>query len=103
VVRRADQIELVAMAPQPMRRSMANGNVYTAEKADAALSNYFRVGNRTALRELALLWVAGRADEGLPDYRASHNINRVWETRERVVVSPTGRPKGETVIRRAAR
>ncbi|MEY9940327.1 K+-sensing histidine kinase KdpD, partial [Streptacidiphilus sp. MAP5-52] len=53
VVRRADQIELVDMAPEGLRRRMAHGNVYTAEKVDAALSNYFRVGNLTALRELA--------------------------------------------------
>ncbi|MFI9330221.1 ATP-binding protein [Kitasatospora sp. NPDC052868] len=103
VVRRADQIELVDMAPQALRRRMAHGNVYKAEKVDAALSNYFRVGNLTALRELALLWVAGRVDEGLRDYRASHDIDRVWETRERVVVALTGGPEGETLIRRAAR
>ncbi|MEE1787174.1 sensor histidine kinase KdpD [Streptomyces sp. SP17BM10] len=103
VVRRADQIELVDMAPQALRRRMAHGNVYKAEKVDAALSNYFRVGNLTALRELALLWVAGRVDEGLRDYRADHNIDRVWETRERVVVALTGGPEGETIIRRAAR
>ncbi|MBV2154499.1 sensor histidine kinase KdpD [Kitasatospora sp. SUK 42] len=103
VVRRADQIELVDMAPQALRRRMAHGNVYKAEKVDAALSNYFRIGNLTALRELALLWVAGRVDEGLRDYRASHNIDRVWETRERVVVALTGGPEGETLIRRAAR
>ncbi|GAA3023844.1 sensor histidine kinase KdpD [Kitasatospora albolonga] len=103
VVRRADQIELVDMAPQALRRRMAHGNVYKAEKVDAALSNYFRVGNLTALRELALLWVAGRVDEGLRDYRATHNIDRVWETRERVVVALTGGPEGQTLIRRAAR
>ncbi|MFH8388056.1 DUF4118 domain-containing protein, partial [Kitasatospora sp. NPDC018058] len=103
VVRRADQIELVDMAPQALRRRMAHGNVYKAEKVDAALSNYFRVGNLTALRELALLWVAGRVDEGLRDYRAAHSIDRVWETRERVVVALTGGPEGETLIRRAAR
>ena len=103
VVRRADQIELVDMAPQALRRRMAHGNVYKAEKVDAALSNYFRVGNLTALRELALLWVAGRVDEGLRDYRADHRIDRVWETRERVVVALTGGPEGETIIRRAAR
>ncbi|MFF4650416.1 ATP-binding protein [Streptomyces sp. NPDC001380] len=103
VVRRADQIELVDMAPEALRRRMAHGNVYAAEKVDAALSNYFRVGNLTALRELALLWVAGRVDEGLRDYRAAHGIGKVWETRERVVVALTGGPEGATLVRRAAR
>ena len=45
VVRRADQIELVDMSPEALRRRMAHGNIYKAEKVDAALANYFRVGN----------------------------------------------------------
>ncbi|MEV0134460.1 histidine kinase, partial [Dactylosporangium sp. NPDC050688] len=57
-VRRAEQIELVDMTPEALRRRMAHGNVYRPEKVDAALGNYFRVGNLTALRELALLWLA---------------------------------------------
>ena len=65
VVRRADQIELVDMTPEALRRRMAHGNVYPPERVDAALGNYFRVGNLTALRELALLWLADRVDEGL--------------------------------------
>ncbi|WP_042416619.1 sensor histidine kinase [Streptacidiphilus anmyonensis] len=103
VVRRADQIELVDMPPEGLRRRMVHGNVYGPEKVDAALSNYFRVGNLTALRELALLWVAGRVDEGLQRYRAEHGIGGVWETKERVVVALTGGSEGETLIRRAAR
>jgi two-component system sensor histidine kinase KdpD len=82
---------------------MAHGNVYAAEKVDAALSNYFRVGNLTALRELALLWVADRVEEGLLKYRAEHGIGQTWEARERVVVALTGGPEGQTLIRRAAR
>ncbi|WP_329320498.1 sensor histidine kinase [Streptomyces sp. NBC_01262] len=103
IVRAADQIELVDMPAQALRRRMAHGNVYTPEKVDAALANYFRVGNLTALRELALLWVAGRVDEFLQEYRSEHEIRGVWETRERVVVALTGGPEGETIIRRAAR
>ncbi|WP_240677840.1 DUF4118 domain-containing protein, partial [Actinacidiphila soli] len=103
VVRRADQIELVDMPAEALRRRMAHGNVYAPEKVDAALSHYFRIGNLTALRELALLWVAGRVDEGLQKYRSEHSIGGVWETRERVVVALTGGPEGDTLIRRAAR
>ncbi|WP_084965087.1 sensor histidine kinase [Thermoactinospora rubra] len=103
VVRRADQIELVDMSPEALRRRMAHGNVYPPEKIDAALSNYFRVGNLTALRELALLWVADKVDEQLDRYRADHGITGTWEARERVVVALTGGPEGDTLIRRAAR
>ena len=103
VVRAADQIELVDMSPESLRRRLAHGNVYAAEKIDAALGNYFRVGNLTALRELALLWVADRVDEVLQRYREEHGIGRVWEARERVVVALPGDGSGEALIRRAAR
>ena len=103
VVRSADQVELVDMTPEALRRRMAHGNVYKPEKVDAALGNYFRVGNLTALRELALLWLADSVDEGLQKYREAHGIADAWETRERVVVALTGGPEGDTLIRRAAR
>ncbi|MGI5509719.1 ATP-binding protein [Streptomyces sp. CA-106131] len=103
VVRRADQIELVDIPPEGLRRRMAHGNIYAPEKIDAALAHYFRPGNLTALRQLALLWVADRVYDALQAYRAEHAIGRVWETRERVVVALTGGPEGDTLIRRAAR
>jgi two-component system, OmpR family, sensor histidine kinase KdpD len=103
VVRAADQVELVDQTAEALRRRMAHGNIYPAEKIDAALNNYFRAGNLTALRELALLWLADKVDEGLQDYRAAHGIQGTWETRERVVVALTGGPEGDTLIRRAAR
>ena len=103
VVRAADQIELIDMTPEALRRRMAHGHIYAAEKVDAALGHYFRVGNLAALRELALLWVADRVDEGLQDYRERHGLTEPWETRERVVVALTGAPGGERLIRRGAR
>jgi len=103
VVRAADQVELVDMTPEALRRRMAHGNIYAPEKIDAALGNYFRPGNLTALRELALLWVADQVDAALDDYRARHGIKSPWETRERVIVAITGAPESEQLIRRAAR
>ncbi|WP_328462179.1 DUF4118 domain-containing protein [Streptomyces sp. NBC_00448] len=103
VVRRAAQIELVDMDPDALRRRLAHGNVYAPDRVDAALSHYFRPGNLTALRELALLWTADRVDEYLLRYRAEHGIAQTWQTRERIVVGLTGGPEGATLIRRAAR
>ena len=103
IARRAEQVELVDMTPEALRRRMVHGNVYKPEKVDAALGNYFRVGNLTALRELALLWLADKVDSQLDRYRAEHKIDTTWEARERVVVALTGGPEGETLIRRAAR
>ncbi|MEU4270654.1 sensor histidine kinase KdpD [Streptomyces sp. NPDC026092] len=103
VVRRADQIELVDMSPQALRRRMAHGNIYKPDRIDASLANYFRPGNLTALRELALLWTADRVDEYLQQYRGEHGIRSTWQARERIVVGLTGGPEGRTLIRRAAR
>src|SRR3984885_5962898 len=103
IARAADQVELIDMTPEALRRRMAHGNIYPAEKIDAALTHYFRAGNLAALRELALLWLADKVDEGLQRYRAAHDIQGTWEARERVVVALTGGPEGDTLIRRAAR
>nr|WP_236751017.1 DUF4118 domain-containing protein [Actinoalloteichus hymeniacidonis] len=103
VVRAAEQVELVDITPEALRRRMAHGNVYPAHRVDAALANFFRPGNLGALRELALLWVADQVDVALRRYRADQHITQTWETRERVVVSITGGAESETLIRRARR
>ena len=74
IVRTADQVELVDMTPEALRRRMAHGNIYPPERVDASLANYFRVGNLTALRELALLWVADKVEESLQQYLEDHGI-----------------------------
>ena len=103
LVRRADQIELVDMSPEALRRRVAHGNVYGPEQVDAALANYFRVGNLTALRELALLWLADRVDEGLVRYRTEHSIEGTWAARERIVVAVKGGAASDALVRRASR
>src|SRR5262245_2090314 len=103
VVRAAEQVELVDITPEALRRRMVHGNIYAPDKIDASLANYFRAGNLGALRELALLWVADKVDAGLEDYRQRHGITAPWETRERVVVAITGAPATEALIRRGAR
>ena len=103
VLRTADQVELVDLAPQSLRDRLSQGLVYPAARVDAALSNYFRLGNLTALRELALLWLADEVDTALQAYRAEQGIKQSWEARERIVVALTGGPEGDTLLRRGAR
>jgi two-component system sensor histidine kinase KdpD len=103
VVREAAQIELVDITPEALRRRLSHGNVYAPERIDAALTNYFRRGNLTALREIALLWLADQVDAALAKYRADNKITDTWEARERVVVAVTGGPESETLVRRASR
>lgn len=103
IVRRADQIDLVDIPPDLLRQRLSEGKIYPADRIDAALSNYFRLGNLGALRELTLLWLADRVDEGLARYRAENGIQDSWPARERIVVGLTGGPEGEALIRRGAR
>ncbi|HET9890848.1 MAG TPA: sensor histidine kinase KdpD [Mycobacterium sp.] len=102
-VRQASQVELIDITPEALRRRLSHGNVYAPDRIDAALSNYFRRGNLTALRELALLWLADQVDTALAKYRAENKITDMWEARERVVVAVTGGPESETLVRRASR
>ncbi|OMC42657.1 histidine kinase [Mycobacterium sp. IS-2888] len=103
IVREASQVELIDITPEALRRRLSHGNVYAPARIDAALSNYFRRGNLTALRELALLWLADQVDTALAKYRAENKITDLWEARERVVVAVTGGPESETLVRRASR
>lgn len=103
IVRRADQIELVDISPELLRERLSEGNVYPRDRVDAALANEFRLGNLAALREIALIWLADRVDEGLAEYRAVQGIRARWPARERVVVGLSGGPEGEVLIRRASR
>nr|O34971.1 RecName: Full=Sensor protein KdpD [Rathayibacter rathayi]AAB84261.1 protein kinase KdpD [Rathayibacter rathayi]CAA05169.1 protein kinase [Rathayibacter rathayi] len=95
VLRAAREIEVIDVTPVAAG-ALASGLVYPAERIDAALSNYFRLGNLTGLRELALLWLADEVDSALKNYRAEQGIDSTWETRERVVVALTGGPEGDS-------
>ena len=103
VVRSADQIELVDITPQSLRQRLRAGKIYARNRIDGALTNYFRQGNLTALRELALLWLADQVDANLAEYRAAQSITDTWEARERVLVAVTGGAESPTLIRRASR
>ena len=102
VVRRAEGLELVDLSPEALRRRVEAGEVYSSDRIGAALSHYFRLGNLTGLRELALAWMADRVDEVLQRYRAEGGIPAPWEARERIVVGVSGGPESDRLIRRAS-
>ena len=103
VVRSAGQLELVDSSPEQLRRRMVHGNIYPAEKVPQALSGFFRQENLTALRELALRFVADETEEDLLAFLERHHQTVVWETTERIMVAVTGAPGIDAVVRRAAR
>src|SRR5262249_27676046 len=102
LVRGADQLELVDMTPQALRRRMAHGNVFEPDRMDAALANEFREENLARLRELSLLWMADRVDE---EIRAAPRRARTEpvEARDRILVGIRGGREDEQLVRRAAR
>jgi two-component system, OmpR family, sensor histidine kinase KdpD len=103
VVRKADQIELVDSSPEQLRRRMLHGNVYPKAKVSQALNNFFRTDNLTALRELALRFLADETDDDLLEHLRRHEAQVLWETCERLMVAVTGTPGTDALIRRAAR
>ena len=97
----ADQVELVDMSPQALRRRMVHGNIYPdPRKAELALQRYFTEENLTALRELALMRVANRVDEEL---LVRWGAGRTLETRERVLVCVSRPEFSDQLVRRGAR
>ena len=103
VVRRADQIELVDSSPEQLRRRMLHGNIYPQERVTRALANFFRTDNLTALREMALRFLADETDEELLEHLRRHESDVVWETCERVMVAVSPAPGTDALVRRAAR
>ncbi|MGD0393529.1 MAG: universal stress protein [Acidimicrobiales bacterium] len=103
VLRKADQIELVDSSPEQLRRRMLHGNIYPPEKVPQALSHYFRTENLTALRELALRFLADETEEQLLEYLRHQRKDVVWETHERILVGVTTAPGTDAIVRRASR
>lgn len=103
LVRQGAEVELVDLTQEGIQERLVAGKIYPAEDIDAALANYFRPGNLSALRELALSWTADRVEETLTDYRLTHGIEQTWETKERIIVALPASDGADAVVRRAAR
>ena len=103
VVRAAGEVELVDVAPEALRDRVARGHIYPADQVEAALGGWFQAGNLSALRELALLWLAAALAGGQRRHLRGGGDPGSGQARERVVVALSGGPEGEMLIRRAAR
>src|SRR5712692_4481965 len=99
----ADEVEIIDIAPYALRQRMKHGNIYPPERIDAALNNFFREGNLTALRELALRRTAEKTETQLQEFMTEHGINKLWLASERVLVGFDARPHTRQVIRDAWR
>ncbi|HLQ27914.1 MAG TPA: universal stress protein [Ktedonobacteraceae bacterium] len=99
----ADEVEIIDIAPYALRQRMKHGNIYPPERIDAALNNFFREGNLTALRELALRRTAEKTETQLQEYMTEHHIAQTWSASERVLVGFDARPHTRQVLRDAWR
>ncbi|OHD70986.1 MAG: hypothetical protein A2W19_07635 [Spirochaetes bacterium RBG_16_49_21] len=95
----ADEIELVDIPPEELLKRLAEGKVYVPEKAGQAAERFFRRGNITALREMALHYVARLVDYDLRDYMREKKIPGPWKTGERLLVAVSPSPYSEYLIR----
>lgn len=103
VLDQADEVVVIDIQPEALRNRMKRGVIYGPEKAEDALSNFFRPGNLNALRELALRKAADHVDVELTAYRKIHHINDNWHTTEKLLVAITAEESSQRLIRVAAR
>src|SRR6202165_694697 len=103
ILDQADEVELIDISPYALRQRMKHGNIYPPDRIDAALNNFFREGNLTALRELALRRTAEKTETQLQEYMTEHHIAQTWSASERVLVGFDARPHTRQVLRDAWR
>lgn len=103
VLKRADEVLLVDLAPSELIERLKDGKVYLPESANRAVDRFFRLGNLTALRELALRRTADRVDDQMVDYLKQNAIDGPWATGERLLVCVGSDPLSEKVVRVASR
>ena len=99
VLDRADEIQLVDLTPEQLRQRLGDGKVYLGEMADAAAANFFKIENLAALREMALRFVAERADEHVRGAMRDRKISGPWKSGERLLVAIGSDAPAESLIR----
>ncbi len=103
VVQRAEEIVMADLTPQALQTRMRRGDIYPVERAERALSNFFRPGNLIALRELALRQVAQVVDKTLESYLQQERLERTLGVRERIAVCISSNPVAQYMIARGSR
>jgi two-component system, OmpR family, sensor histidine kinase KdpD len=99
----ATETVMVDLTPEALHNRMKRGDVYSAEKVERSLKNFFRRGNLIALRELALRQVAEQVDRSLETYMEDEDIRKNWGVRERLAICISGNPAGQYLVARGAR
>src|ERR1700691_4666379 len=99
----ANETVMVDLTPEALQNRLRRGDVYSPQKVDQALKNFFRGGNLIALRELRLRQVAPHVDRSLESYMGAKEIDENWAVRERLAVCISSNPAAQYLIARGAR
>ena len=99
----ASETVMVDLTPEALHARMKRGDVYSTDKVERSLKNFFRRGNLIALRELALRQVAEQVDRSLESYMEAQDIRKNWGVRERMAVCISSNPAGQYLVARGAR
>jgi two-component system sensor histidine kinase KdpD len=103
VLKHADDVILIDLPPTELIERLAAGKVYVPENARRAADGYFRLGNLTALRDLALRRTADRVDDQVVDYLKQNAIEGPWLSAERLLVCIGPDGLSDKVVRTASR
>ncbi|NRP73942.1 Sensor protein KdpD [Ensifer psoraleae] len=103
VLKRADDVILVDVPPAELIERLKEGKVYLPDNAKRAVDRFFRLGNLTALRELALRRTADRVDDQMVDYLRQNAIEGPWAAGERLIVCIGPDRLSDKVVRTASR
>lgn len=103
VLDRADEIVISDLTPEALVTRMRRGDIYPSERVERSLSNFFRLGNLIALREMALQRVTRAVDRNLDDYVKRKKLGAHWTVAEKVAVCISASPQARDLIARGAR
>jgi two-component system sensor histidine kinase KdpD len=99
ILDRAHEIQLVDLSVEKLLQRLSEGKVYLGERADAAAEGFFREGNLTALREMALRFTAEKVDRDMEDFRRARRDSGPWKTNARLLVGVAPSPYSESLVR----
>ncbi len=99
----ATEVVLVDLPPDDLRQRLSEGKIYIAGQAERAIEHFFRKGNLIALRELALRRTADRVDEQMCTFRKEKKLDRIWHTRDAMVLCIGHQNNNDKIVRAAAR
>ena len=99
ILDRAHEIQLIDLSVEKLLERMADGKVYLGERAEEAVSGFFKEGNLTALRELSLRFTAEQVDRHLEDIRRAKRVSSPWKTNARLMVGVGPSPYAESLVR----